>query len=193
MLSTGRHLGKAGQRLIIAGGPGSGKSSLLAALAASGEVCYEEIARPFIREQLACGGNLLPWGDVVGFARECGERMRAQIAHSGAHARAFFDRGLPDLMGYLRHGGHAPPEALRAGSRAYTPLVFFTPAWRDIYVNDSERPQTYSHAAELSAHVRDAYVECGFRVVEMVKGTVAERVRQVREHLKLARWSDAPS
>src|SRR5215813_672741 len=92
------------QRFIIAGGPGSGKSTLLQALSVAGEICYDECSRALIREQLSHGGRLLPWDDLGTFALECAARMRAQLASSAQNRRCFFDRGLPDLIGYLNHG-----------------------------------------------------------------------------------------
>jgi predicted ATPase len=171
------------QRIVIAGGPGSGKSSLLRALAASGEICYEEASRELIREQLAHAGRLLPWGDLWGFAMECGERMHAQLTDSARHGRCFFDRGLPDLTGYLSHGGRTAPDAWRVASHAYAAAVFFAPPWREIYVNDPERPQTFAEAQSLSAHVRRAYLDCGFRLIELVKSSVPDRLRQVLHYL----------
>ena len=167
------------QRFVIAGGPGSGKSTLLHALAAAGEICYEETSRMLIREQLAEKGRLLPWGDLWGFAQECGTRMQAQLAHSAQRGRCFFDRGLPDLIGYLNHGGRSAPDAWRAASRDYAPVVFFAPPWREIYVNDAERPQTFREAQDLSAHIRRAYLDCGFRLVELVENSVPSRLEQV--------------
>ena len=169
----------ASQRFVIAGGPGSGKSTLLRALAAAGELCYEEASRALIREQLACQGGLLPWGDLWGFAQECGTRMQAQLADSDRRGRCFFDRGLPDLIGYLSHGGRSAPDAWRAASRDYAPLVFFAPPWREIYVNDAERPQTFAVAQALSAHIRQAYRDCGFHLVELVASPVPDRLEQV--------------
>jgi predicted ATPase len=171
------------QRFVIAGGPGSGKSTLLKALALSGEICYEECSRVLIREQLACAGGLVPWGNLAAFAQECSERMRAQIAGSSHPGRCFFDRGLPDLIGYLSHGGRAAPEAWRAVSAAYASPVFLAPPWRDIFVNDAERPQTFAEAQELSVHIRRAYLDCGLQVIELVKGSVTERRQQILEYL----------
>jgi predicted ATPase len=181
------------QRIVIAGGPGSGKSTLLRALAESGELCYEESSRVVIREQLARAGRLVPWGDLPAFAQECSERMRAQLVGSermGAqltdsahHGRCFFDRGLPDLIGYLSHGGHMAPDVWHVASRAYASTVFFAPPWREIYVNDAERPQSFAEAQELSAHIRRAYLGCGFHLIDLVKGSVADRLRQVLQHL----------
>ena len=169
----------ASQRFVIAGGPGSGKSTLLQALADAGEICYEEASRTLIREQLARKGRLLPWDDLWGFSQECGARMQAQLADSAQRRRCFFDRGLPDLIGYLSRGGHSAPDAWRAASNGYAPVVFFAPPWREIYVNDAERPQSFEEAQELSAHIRQAYLDCGFRLVELVASPVPDRLEQV--------------
>ena len=61
--------------------------------------------------------------------------------------------------------------------------MFFAPPWREIYVNDAERPQTYAEAQELSAHVRNAYFDCGFRLIELVKGSVVDRLQQILHYL----------
>ena len=175
--------GAAPQRIVIAGGPGSGKSTLLQALADSGEACYGESSRVLIREQLAAAGRLVPWSDLPAFAQECSQRMRAQLTDSARHRRCFFDRGLPDLIGYLKHGGRTAPDEWRLISRAYSSTVFFAPPWRAIYVNDAERPQTFAEASELSLHIRRAYEDCGFRLVELIKNPVAERRRQILDHL----------
>jgi predicted ATPase len=175
------------QRIVIAGGPGSGKSTLLRALAESGEICYEETSRVLIREQLARAGRLVPWGDLSAFAQECSARMRAQVADSARHGRCFFDRGLPDLIGYLSHGGQSAPDAWRTASHAYASAVFFAPPWREIFVNDAERPQSFAEAQELSAHIRRAYLDCGFRLIELARSSVAERLRQVLRYLDAPR------
>ena len=175
------------QRIVIAGGPGSGKSTLLRALAESGEICYEETSRVLIREQLARAGRLVPWGDLSAFAQECSARMRAQVADSARHGRCFFDRGLPDLIGYLSHGGQSAPDAWRTASRAYASAVFFAPPWREIFVNDAERPQSFAEAQELSAHIRRAYLDCGFRLIELARSSVAGRLRQVLRYLDAPR------
>jgi predicted ATPase len=175
--------GCAPQRIVIAGGPGSGKSTLLRALADTGEVCYEECSRVLIREQLVIAGSLVPWGDLPAFAQECSRRMRAQLTDSASHQRCFFDRGLPDLIGYLTHGGRSVPDEWREVSRAYSTTVFFAPPWRDIFVNDAERPQSFAEASELSTHIRRAYEDSGFRVVELIKSSVSERRRQILDYL----------
>ncbi|MDM7143514.1 AAA family ATPase, partial [Klebsiella pneumoniae] len=56
------------ERIIITGGPGSGKSTLLNSLRAKGYPTAAEAGRAIIRNQVAIGGNALPWMDREAFA-----------------------------------------------------------------------------------------------------------------------------
>ena len=80
---------------------------------------------------------------------------------------------------------------MRAASRAYAAPVFFAPAWREIYVNDAERPQTFAEAEGLSEHIRRAYLDCGFPLIDLVKSSVTDRLRQVIQQLGTHRHSAA--
>lgn len=55
-------------RIVITGGPGSGKTTLIEALAAAGHVLEPEAGRAVIRQQQAEGGDGLPWRDQARFA-----------------------------------------------------------------------------------------------------------------------------
>lgn len=171
------------QRYIISGGPGTGKTKVLDALATQGEICCEEVSRQLIREQAASGGALLPWNDLEAFAQECVRRMQAQAARCPTDRRVFLDRGVPDVAGYLRHGGYGVPPELRTLASMYAPIMFFAPAWEAIYVNDAERPQTYQESVALGAHIRQTYQDYGFRVLELPRQAVDARVRYILETL----------
>lgn len=180
------------QRYIISGGPGTGKTKLLEALAARGESCCAEVSRELIREQTASGGTLLPWNDLEAFAEECVRRMKAQAAHCPTDRRVFLDRGLPDVAGYLRHGGYQVPTELLSLVSMYAPVMFFAPAWEAIYVNDAERPQTYAEAVALGAHIKRAYQDYGFTVLELPRQTVEVRARYIIETLDTVIAQGAP-
>jgi len=170
-------------RLIISGGPGSGKTSLINALAVQGETCHPEVSRQLIREQAESRGTALPWGDLEAFVLECSRRMLNQLNAPARGRRVFFDRGVPDLIGYLRRAERPVPETLVMSAAHYTRLVFIAPAWREIYVNDSERPQSYPEADALGGTIRRAYGELGFEIVDLARESVAARVAQVRAAL----------
>ena len=50
---------------ILSGGPGSGKTALINALAKQGLPCMPEAGRAIIQDQMAIGGSALPWGDNI--------------------------------------------------------------------------------------------------------------------------------
>lgn len=170
------HCPSASRRVIISGGPGAGKTVLLEALAAAGHACQAEVSRQIIREQHEAGGKLMPWHDLPGFAVECERRMLAQLEKTTAAPLVFFDRGIPDIIAYLRHAGHVPAPRLFALTRAYTPLVLLAPPWEEIYRKDAERPQSYARSVELHAELVRTYRECGFDAVELPRASVRERV-----------------
>jgi len=89
------------KRYIITGGSGSGKSSIIKELQTRGYSCRPEISRTLIKEQQACGGKLLPWENMEGFAVECFSRMQEQL-NTQPEQPVFFDRGIPDIIAYLK-------------------------------------------------------------------------------------------
>lgn len=54
--------------IVVTGGPGSGKSSLIDAMAQRGFRTMPEAGRAIIRDQIRIGGKALPWADRALFA-----------------------------------------------------------------------------------------------------------------------------
>ena len=54
--------------VVVTGGPGSGKSTLIDALERDGHARSVEAGRAIIRDQVAIGGPALPWNDPELFA-----------------------------------------------------------------------------------------------------------------------------
>lgn len=171
-------------RIVVTGGPGSGKTTLLNALAEAGHSCSAEAGRGVIRDQAAVGGRGLPWHDRELFAELmlCWE-MRSYRAAAGI---TFFDRGLPDLVGYLRVEGLTVPAHVAAAAREfrYAERVFLAPPWPEIYRTDGERKQSPELAERTYAEVAAAYAEHGYEPVELPRLPVPERARFVLESVE---------
>ncbi|MGN6279080.1 MAG: AAA family ATPase [Sphingomonas sp.] len=171
---------------VVTGGPGSGKSTLVDALAAAGVATSAEVGRAIIKEELARGGTALPWLDHRAFADRMVEREVA--AHQAALASGdtvVLDRGVPDVIGFLRVSGLAVPPAIDAAARSvrYNPRVFIAPWWPDIFTTDAERKQTPEEARATFAVMVETYRDYGYRLVELPRATVAERVAFVRQEI----------
>ena len=171
---------------VITGGPGSGKSTLIDALAAAGVATSEEVGRRIIREQVAARENALPWGDQRRFAKLmlAGETAAREAALERGET-VLLDRGVPDVAGFLRVSGIAVPPVLDQAARShrYNRRVFLAPFWAEIFTEDAERQQSMQLAAATESIMRATYADYGYTIVELPRVSVAERVGFVLEHL----------
>lgn len=164
---------------VVTGGPGAGKSALIEALGARGLATVEEAGRAVIRQQVAIGGRALPWADRALFAElMLSWDLRAYAAAAGGPERpVLFDRGVPDVLGYLTLSGLAVPPHLAAAAEAcrYARTVFVAPPWEAIFGQDAERRQDFSEAVRTCDSVSAAYAGLGYELVELPKATVEDR------------------
>lgn len=173
---------------VFTGGPGTGKSTLIAALAAEGFAAMPEAGRSIIRARQAIGAS--PRGDDPAFFAELMLTfdMRNHDEAPRLSGPVLFDRGIPDLVGYLRlMNASVPDHFINAARRLrYNPVVFVAPHWPQIYRNDGERDQSPAEAAATSEAVEPAYREFGYEIVRLPLATVTERVAFVREVIAAA-------
>jgi predicted ATPase len=161
----------------VTGGPGAGKTALIHKLAAMGEACVEESARLVLQAE-ARGARPRPDPGRLG------ELMlqRDLAAFHSAGGRTFFDRSLVDAWATARMGGAPSPEADEAvRTLRYNRRVFIASPWREIYVTDAERIQTWAEAVASFEACGAAYADAGYQLVELPLTDVARRAAFVLE------------
>ncbi|WP_246267566.1 AAA family ATPase [Nonomuraea typhae] len=165
--------------IVLTGGPGSGKSTLIDRLEAAGYAGSEEAGRAIIRDQSAIGGRALPWADKDLFAElMLAWELRSHRAAPAGDGPVFFDRGVVDVIGYLRlEGRPVPPHVHEAALRfRYHRRVFAAPPWPEIYRNDAERKQSPEEAERTYAAVTGAYADYGYELVTLPKASLEDRL-----------------
>ncbi len=173
---------------VITGGPGSGKTTLIEALETAGFARIVEAGRAVIQEQLANGGEALPWKDRAAFAGKMLERdIRSYEKAQQQAGPLFFDRGIPDVIGYLRLSALPVPAHVEQAAEdfRYHPRVFVAPPWREIYAQDGERKQDFDEAQRTYDAMVEVYTELGYELVELPRVSVEERVRFVVSSISL--------
>ena len=177
------------QCVVISGCSGGGKSSLLSELGARGYPVVEEPGRRVVMEETARHGNALPWVDMPAFLRRVIAMARADVlaleqsagqvglGEPGEPGKwVFFDRGLVDAFVALQHVSGKPQLApLVHQVRPYHRIVFLTPPWPEIYVQDAERRHDLDAATAEYARLLEAYPALGYDVRIIPRASIVER------------------
>ncbi len=163
---------------IVTGGPGSGKSSLIEALYQRGFARSIEAGRAIIQEQSLIGGRAVPWEDRALFAElMLVWEMRSYRTAEKTTGVWFFDRGVPDVLAYLRLCGLPIPGNIRKAAEfcRYNRRVFITPPWQEIFRQDQERKQDFDEAIRTYQSLRETYSELGYDLIEIPPASIETR------------------
>ncbi|MVT66731.1 AAA family ATPase [Bradyrhizobium pachyrhizi] len=156
--------------VLISGCSGGGKSTLLAELCRRGYPIVEEPGRRIVADELASGGNALPWVDTAVFLRRAIDVALQDMEMAKAHSGwVFFDRGLVDAASALEALTGEPVLHPICSDHRYHGRVFMTPPWPEIYVTDSERRHGFQTAMAEYQRLMDALPTLGYDVVDLPK------------------------
>ena len=167
---------------VITGGPGSGKSTLIDALAGHGICTMPEAGRAIIRDQVAIGGEALPWSDRRAFAElMLGCEIRSYRAALSLSGPVIFDRGVPDVLGYLRLSNLPIPSHVERAAEAfrYHHRVFVAPPWPEVFALDAERKQSFQEARATYEVMIETYSALGYDLIPLPLDSVQKRVEFV--------------
>jgi predicted ATPase len=170
---------------ILTGAFGSGKSTLLHHLQALGFAGSEEPARQILAEQRSIDGNGLPHRDARLFVDLMLSRMIGEYNRMAATtAPVFFDRGIPDMLAYASlFGIDYLPGQNAAREYRYNRMVFFAPAWEQIYTQDEERTVSFEVANQFGDGLRGLYEQSGYDLIEIPCLSVEARVDFILRYL----------
>lgn len=174
------------KKIVITGGPGTGKSSIIHALEAKGEHCVHEISREVTLEAQKEGVDQLFLEKPLLFSEKLLEGRLRQFREASATSakHIFLDRGLPDVVAYMDYFETRYPEVFGETCMEHQyDLVFFLPPWKEIYTSDNERYETYEEAVKISEYLYNTYVKFGYTPVEIPKASIIERTEFILNKL----------
>ncbi len=166
------------QKIVLIGGPGTGKSTVLIELEKLGYKCMHEISREVTLQAQKEGIEQLFLVEPLLFSEKLLEGRENQYitAENCNEKIVFFDRGIPSVHAYMRYFKTEFPDIFIEKSKKYkyTKVFRFLP-WREIYVSDNERYETYKECVEISDFLYEAYLELGYEIIDVPFGSVKER------------------
>jgi len=176
------------EKVVITGGPGTGKSTIIGRLESNGFHCMPEISREIILEARELGIEQLFLEDPILFSKKLLEKRENQFisAERSGKEIVFFDRGIHDVVAYLNflEVDYKDPFLISAQKHQYT-KVFLLPPWEQIYMTDNERYESFEQAMLIYKHLKQTYNQYGYEMTEVPFGKVENRVGFILENLKI--------
>ena len=173
-------------RIIITGGPGSGKTSLISFLSENGFQCQHEISREVILEAQKEGIDQLFLTDPILFSKKLLKERLKQFndIHHFEKTAIFYDRGLPDITAYMDYTGVNYPDEFKnfCQNNRYD-SIFLLPPWKDIYIQDNERYESFAEAEKIHHFLLKAYKNYGYKVIEVPFDTLTNRMKFIKTSL----------
>jgi predicted ATPase len=143
-----------------------------------------EAGRAIIQDQVSIGGNALPWSDRIAFSElMLSWEMRSYRAALAMSGPLVFDRGVPDVAGYLRLIGSPVPRHVDMAARKfrYHPRIFIAPPWQEIFRQDVERKQSFDEAEATYRALVEVYTAFEYDLVHLPLASVSDRLQFVIE------------
>ncbi len=171
------------KRVLLTGGPGFGKSSIIEEMERRGLTVHHEIARQIIQQAIETGGTSTPWQDIDLFSKLVLEGRIDQF-HNSLNNTSFYDRGIPDIAGFLKKEKQSISDELwkLCEEHKYFRLVFITPPWEAIFRKDPERKEDFVAAIRVHKALESIYSELGYQLIPVPMGSIKQRADFILNH-----------
>ena len=177
------------KQIVIAGGPGTGKSTIINALIKRDFKCFEEVSREVILEARKNGDDQLFLTQPLLFSELLlkGRKKQYDEAKNSEENVVFLDRGTPDVLAYMDYANETYPEYFtKVCNETKYSAVFILQPWQDIYKQDNERYETFEQAVKIHDQLVKTYNRFGYQLIDVPFGTVNERVDFILNAIKEA-------
>lgn len=176
------------RKIVITGGPGTGKSSIINELIKRKYICFEEISRQVTLDARKEGIEQLFLTKPLLFSELLLKARTKQYvdAESLTETLVFLDRGLPDVVAYMDYAKSEYPKHFSEICKAYVyDKVFVLAPWQEIFVSDSERYENFDQAVEIHHALLDTYERFGYELIDVPFDSIEKRADFIIDALHL--------
>ena len=175
------------QKVVITGGPSTGKTTVINALIEMGYSCMEEVSRQVTKKAQEEGVAQLFLKDPLLFSELLlkGRVKQYKKAKKQDDKLIFFDRGIPDVHAYMNYLGVKYPDKYLKKSEKYRyDRILLMPPWEHIYITDTERYESFEQSLAIYNHLKRTYEALDYEVVEIPIASVDERIDFILKTVK---------
>lgn len=181
-------------KVVIDGGPGTGKTSIIKELQNKGYHVEPEAARIVLHRKKYRENPHLSKKDIKEIQQAIWNisinEYRSALKANKNHI-LFFDRGLFSGISYMILGHVKPSKEMleRAKLVLYDYVFIVHPLPKKFYVNDSVRREDYKTSVKIQAQIIKSYKKFGYKPIIIPFGTVKQRtnfvLKTIRKDLKI--------
>ena len=166
------------QKIVLIGGPGTGKSTVLNKLKEKGFFCFDEVSREVILKAQEKGIEQLFLTEPLLFSEMLLEGREEQFLKADKREEEiiFLDRGIPDVHAYMNYFKTEYTAIFLEKSKRYRyHLIFHFSPWEEIYITDNERYESFEESTKIDTFLTQAYTELNYKIINVPFGTIEER------------------
>lgn len=183
------------KKVVITGGPSTGKTSVIENLEKKGFPCVHELIRSMtLLEKNEENANNFAVNPIVSVKdpKKFNQNLldgRIKQYLDAEHITGnivFFDRGIPDVHAYMSCFGQEYSEEFEQPCYTYRyDQILLMPPWKEIHVVDNERFESFEEAERIYEHLKTTYEQVGYPITIVPKGSIEERTSFILELLNL--------
>ena len=170
------------KKIVITGGPGTGKSSIINELIKRGYACFEEVSRQITLDARKDGIEQLFLTKPLLFSELLLKSRKQQFieANESDNEFVFLDRGIPDIVAYMDYIGDNYPEDFITPCQDHTyDYVFILGPWQEIFTSDNERYENFEQAVEIHEHLLSTYKKYNYELRDVPFGSIETRADHI--------------
>lgn len=176
------------QKIVITGGPGSGKTTVIDELRGLNYNCINEISRQITIDAQKKGTEQLFLKNPLLFSQillKEREKQYMEVSETTQNL-VFFDRGIPDIIAYMEFKQTKFPELYDKSCilNRYS-TVFLMPPWKEIYLSDNERYESYEESLSIYNFIKSTYIKYNYQFIEVPFGTAKKRTQFILNALAI--------
>ncbi|MBL7206796.1 MAG: ATP-binding protein [Candidatus Aenigmarchaeota archaeon] len=176
-------------KIVITGGPCTGKTTLLNDLGKLGFNTVHEASRKIIDEEQKKENGVLPWTDAEQFEVLVKQMQMGNETNLTSETIHFLDRGLGDILAYCDFLNIPHTEGVKQLSLPprYEKVLLLEPL--EIFENDDVRKESLEEGRKIHEFIEKAYTGLGYEVVKVPPLGKKERLDWVLKQLNLVKQS----
>lgn len=166
------------KKIVITGGPGTGKTSIINELLRRNYSCLQEVSRQVTLEARKKGIEQLFLTQPLLFSELLLKGRKAQFDEAATTTNnfVFLDRGIPDILAYMDNSGDEYPQFFNeACKNNIYDHVFILAPWQKIYISDNERYENFNQAIEIHTQLVKIYEKFNYKLIEVPFYSIKKR------------------